>query len=144
MNIARFMAICFLLFAPLTLGAEEQSEGTDCIEPEIWLVNAGGWWTKNDRDYGNYRVFVKNLGWEHTRSFLYLQWLRSDSEKQQVSPLKTIPIPEFNETDWHNVINIERKDNTFLIVFTVRGREDAKRTAVLSPGLPGKYHYVAK
>jgi hypothetical protein len=32
------MAICFLLFAALPHSSEGQSEGTDCIEPKIWLV----------------------------------------------------------------------------------------------------------
>lgn len=144
MKTSAFLFACVLFLAVGTANAGKQSNGNTEIDPDIWVVKAGGLWTKSDSEYGNYRVFVKNMGWEHTRSFLYLQWLRSDDDKQQVIVLKTIPIPEFNEGDWYNIVDINRKDNTFLITYTVRGSQETQKTAVLVPRLPGKYRYVVK
>jgi hypothetical protein len=142
MNIRTFIAICAFLLAGSPAIAGTQGQRAAGIDPEIWLLRSGGMWVKNDHEYGNYRVYVKNSGWEHTQSFLYLQWLGSDDSKQQVTVVKTIPIPEFNESGWYNVIDIKRNDNAFVIIFTARGHEEAQRTAVLSPGLPGKYRFI--
>lgn len=142
MNIRTFIAICVLLLAGSPAIAGGQNEQATDIDPEIRLVKTGGMWIKNDHEYGNYRVIVKNSGWEHTQSLLFLQWLGPDDSKQQVTVLETIPIPEFNKSNWYNVIDIKRNDNTFVIFFTARGHEEAIKTAVLSPGLPGKYRFT--
>ena len=90
------------------------------------------------KEYGNWRVIVRNLGWEHTRSFLYLQWLKVDDKTNKIVVHKTIPIPEMNTGNWHNVNNVEYHNKSFIIYYTIRGQEVAQKST-LTPGLPGAY-----
>ena len=87
---------------------------------------------------------MKNEGWEHTRSFLYLQWLKTDDQKQEVRVLKETAVSEFNSGGWFHVMSVERRDNTFLISYVVRGEEEVKRLAELRPAMPGTYRFVVK
>ena len=49
---------------------------------------------------GHYRLVVKKAGWEHSRSFVYLQWLRLDQDQQASKVTESMPIDEFNSGDW--------------------------------------------
>ena len=143
MNIKKLIAFFVLMLVgnPGIPGRVQDKQAIE-IDPEIWLVKAEGLWVKNDHEYENYRVIVKDSGREHAQSSLYLQWLGLDDRKQQVAVLKTIPIQEFNKSGWYNVVDIKRNDSTFVILFTARGQEEARKIAVLSPGLPGKYRFT--
>lgn len=138
-----FLIAFLIIFSSLHLKAESKLFKGG-IDPSIWRVVGGGLWEKNDDDYGNYRVVVQNLGWEHTRSYLYLQWLKTDDAKEEVVELKTISIPEFNDTNWLNVREVTYGDNAFDISYIVRGEEEKVRKAELRPALPGKYKFVFK
>ncbi|UCE56667.1 MAG: hypothetical protein JSV31_14835 [Desulfobacterales bacterium] len=103
-------------------------------------IATGGLWDEGE-NYGTWRLIVRNLGWEHTRSFLYLQWLKTDDENKKVVELITIPIPEFNTGDWSNVQKIEYQNNGFYIYYTKRG-QDGMSKSTLKPELPGKYKII--
>jgi hypothetical protein len=138
--IARIGACVIALLASVSSLADQPS-GRDSIDTNVSLIVSGGLWKKNNGEYGNFRVIVRNEGWEHTRSSVYLQWLRSDDPKQQIVVLKEVPVSEFNNGGWFNVMHLERKDNRFLISYTTR-EEGAKKSAELRPGLPGIYRFV--
>jgi len=107
------------------------------VDTTIIHVSTGGLWKEGD-NYGNWRLVVRNHGWEHTRSFLYLQWLKTDDEKKEVKEIKTVQITEFNAGDWRNVLNVEYQNDVFIIYYVLRGREGIHRS-ILKPALPGKY-----
>jgi len=138
----RIVISFFLLLASVTSLADETPRRAN-IDPDVWFVASGGLWKKSDTEYGNFRVIVRNEGWEHTRSSLYLQWLKSDDQKQRIVVLKEMPVSEFNSGGWFNVLHIERRDSTFLISYLARG-EDTNKNAELRPGLPGVYRFVVR
>ena len=112
------------------------------LNTTISEVATGGFWEQK-QTYGTWRLVVRDLGWEHTRSFLYLQWLKTDDKNKNEIELKTVPIPEFNSANWHNVSNIEYKNGTFVISYMVRG-EEVPQFAIIQPNLPGKYKIIMK
>ena len=135
------LRLCILLIAILiAIPASANEFNPDFrggIDTTIFVISTGGLWEQGTR-YGNWRVIVINRGWEHRRSFLYLQWLKTDDDKKKVTELETVPIPEFNAGDWRNVLNVEYQNNVFIIYYSLRGRT-AIRRAILEPELPGKY-----
>ena|SRR4030065_969571 len=139
MNVKGILLVVALIsVAGISHGAGKQCSGCG-IDTNIWRVSGGGLWMKSKNEYGNFRVIVRNEGWEHTRSFIELQWLRSDDEKQQVLELLTVPVTEFNDENWRNVSDVQYRKDTFIITFINRGEGETVRTAILRPGLPGKY-----
>jgi hypothetical protein len=100
-------------------------------------ISTGGFWEQGKK-YGTWRVIVRSLGWEHTRSYVYLQWLKTDEENNEVIEFKIIPIPEFNNGDWRNVLNIEFQNEAFAIYYVLRGRKKIHKS-ILKPEFPGKY-----
>jgi hypothetical protein len=127
-----------LLLHPLVLFAGKDTvEYTGGLDTTIDNVVTAGLWQHN-KDYGRWRLISKKLGWEHTRSYLYLQWLKSDDLKRELLELQTTPINEFNDTDWRNLIRIEYKNKAFIFHYRARGNE-AIKTGKIIPGLPGKY-----
>ena len=108
------------------------------IDTTINNIAAGGLW-KEGENYGNWRLIVRNLGWEHTRSFLYLQWLKINDNHKDLEEFKTISITEFNSGDWRNVINVNYHDDAFAILYSLRSSQEQIRQAILRPELPGEY-----
>lgn len=96
------------------------------------------YWEQGE-DYGTCRLLVQSLGWEHTRSFVYLQWLRTDDKAKVVVEQATVPIKEMNAGNWHNVESVLYQEGQFILTYTVRGERDIKKKFVLRPGLPGVY-----
>lgn len=103
----------------------------------ICHVSTGGLWEQGEK-YGTWRVIVRNLGWEHTRSYIYLQWLKTDDEKKELIEIKTAPVPEFTTGNWRNVLNIEYQNEAFAIYYILRGRKKIHK-AILKPKVPGEY-----
>jgi hypothetical protein len=106
----------------------------------ICHVSTGGLWEQAEK-YGSWRVIVRNLGWEHTRSYVYLQWLKTDDKKKEMIEYKTIPVPEFTADNWRNVINIEYQNEAFTICYIIRGRKKIHK-AILKPKVPGEYKII--
>jgi len=134
-----FITIAIVLLMPSFIFSAS-SENVD-LDTSIFAVATGGLWEQN-QNYGNIRVIVQNVGWEHTRSFFYVQWLKTNDSNQTVEVFKTAPIPELNIENWVNIKNIERlsgNGNTqFKLWYFVRG-EDKVTTSVLSVGNPSAY-----
>jgi hypothetical protein len=82
---------------------------------------------------------VQSLGWEHTRSHVYLQWLQVDDTAKVIVERVTVPIKELNDREWLNVESVSYQNNQFILFYTVRGDRDIKRTTVLRPSIPGEY-----
>jgi len=134
----RFYILFSLVLAATPISAGQYNlEFTGGVDTTIIHVSTGGLWEQGV-NYGRWRLIVRNLGWEHTRSLLYLQWLRIDDEMNEVIELKTIPIPEFNTGDWRNVLNVEYQNNGFTIHYGLRGRKGIHK-ATLKPELSGDY-----
>ena len=108
------------------------------IDTTINNIAAGGLW-KEGENYGKWRLIVRNPGWEHTRSFLYLQWLKIDDNNKDLIEFNTIPIAEFNSGDWRNVIDVKYHGGAFAIHFALRSSREKIRKAILRPELPGEY-----
>lgn len=108
----------------------------ETLDSDISFVITNGLWKEGDK-YGRYRLVVKKLGQEHTRSFIYLQWLYLDKNAEE-KVLNSVPIDEFNTGDWRNFESAIFKKNKFTLNYTNRGRETDQK-AILIPGSPGKY-----
>ena len=108
------------------------------IDTTINDISTGGLWEEGE-NYGRWRLIVRNFGWEHTRSFLYLQWLKIDDENKNVIEFKTIPITEFNSGGWRNVIDVEYHDGSFAIHYSERSSREKIHKAILRPEMPGEY-----
>jgi hypothetical protein len=127
----------YILYSALAYAMQPGTDLSGSINPEISEVSTGGFWKEND-NYGNWRVIVRKLGWEHTRSLLYLQWLRVDDKANKIIVHKTIPIPKINTENWHHIQNVEYNNSSFTIYYTIRGQNTAHKLT-LFPGFPGKY-----
>lgn len=108
------------------------------LDTTIDQVLMRGLWTEGEK-YGSWRLVSRNLGWEHTRSYLYLQWLLIDEDKQEQVEIKTVPVTEFNDKDWRHLQKIEYKDDVFIVTYVLRIDLDTEKKAFLKPGEPGKY-----
>ena len=108
------------------------------IDTTVNNISTGGFW-KEGGNYGTWRLIVSNTGWEHTRSILYLQWLKIDDKDKVLIEFKTIPITEFNSGDWRNVIDVKHHNDAFTIDFTLRSSREKIRKAILRPEIPGEY-----
>jgi len=126
-----------LLFPGNLVANQHDTKFLNDVDTTIYHIVSGGFW-EHEGDHGSWRLIARNLGWEHTKSYLYIQWLKADDEKQHIIELMTISISEFNEGNWRNIIKLEYSDNSFLIQYTVRSKESIEK-AILVPGIPGKY-----
>lgn len=134
--------ISFFFISVSTYAEQYDTDFPGGLNSTISGVTTGGMWKENNT-YGTWRLVARSLGWEHTRSYLYLQWLIIDDTNKKVSEYRTIPIQEFNDSNWHHVRNIKYKDQSFIINYTIRG-EKAENVATIQPGLHGKYKIKLK
>jgi hypothetical protein len=107
------------------------------LDTEISLVATNGIWREGER-YGRYRFVVKKIGWEHTLSYIYLQWLHLDQDKKETVIISSKPIREFNTGDWRFFTSVSFENGKYIIKYENRGRETPQE-AILIPGGPGKY-----
>jgi hypothetical protein len=134
------LAILASTVIPILFACSEQPQCHVCdVDPLVWRVAGGGFWERSNNEYGNFRIIVRNQGWEHTRSLVYLQWLKSDEKNETLDVLLSIAVPELNSGSWRNVSDIEYRNDAFIISFVSREEEDVVRTAFLQPRLPGDY-----
>ena len=131
---------CFNLFLTAAFADQSDHKFTGGVDTAISEICTGGFWEKSD-NYGYWRLIVRNVGWELTRSYLYLQWLKIDENDKQVLEFKTMPISEFNSGKWMNVQKVEYKNDAFQIQYIMRNH-DGFGKAELKPELPGKYKIV--
>lgn len=137
-----FIALAVVLLIPSVLfSAPLENDSNIELDTMIFTVATGGLW-KHNQNYGNIRVVVQDVGWEHTRSIFYIQWLRTNDLTQTVEVFKTAPIRELNIENWVNIKNIERISGNgsakFKIWYFLRG-EDKVTSSVLSVGNPTAY-----
>ena len=137
MKLRFYMVFSLILVTTPTSAGQYNLKFSGGVDTTIIHVSTGGLWEQRQK-YGTWRVIVRNLGWEHTRSYVYLQWLKTDEENNEVIEFKTIPIPEFNTGDWRNVLNIEFQNGAFAIYCVLRGRKKIHKS-ILKPELPGEY-----
>ncbi len=130
-------AIIFLLSFSLHSVTQAEEYNPKNLDGNISFVITHGLWEKG-KQYGHYRLVVKNIGWGHTRSFIYLQWLHLNQEKEITEIISSIPITEFNTEDWRNFISASFVKNKFILKYENRGRNTPQK-ATLIPGIPGKY-----
>ena len=110
------------------------------LDPTIRTVVSGGVWNAAP-DVGTFRIVVQNLGWEHTRSRVQVQWLASDDATQKLRLASTIAVPELNEATWANVDSVRflpGSDAKVEILYVVHG-EGPQVRMVLALGAPGSY-----
>jgi hypothetical protein len=144
------MGSSFITLAVLVslLASQATSSGTEMLnraepslDPDIRVVTAGGLWEQAGK-YGSCRVVVRNLGWEHARSHVYLQWLLHDEASQSLSILNSVGIKELEAADWFTVESVAydfaTSKNQF--VLNLRKRLDSSAvSAVIECKEPGKY-----
>ena len=114
----------------------------EALDTDISFVITTGYW-KEAGKYGRYRLVVKNPGWEHTRSILYLQWIYLDQKAQQPVVINSIPIEEFNKKDWRHFNSASFEKDKFILNYSNRGRGTAQK-AILIPKAPGSYQIEIK
>jgi len=130
--------IIFLTYNSTVIIANESIKNVDT---EIGYVISRGLW-KDKNSYGSYRIIVQNQGWEHVRSFFYLQWLKTEDSNKRVIIYKTRPIKELNESIWANIISIDYENGVFTINY--HDRIEGEKQGVLIPGKPNEYKFTLK
>ena len=133
------LIIVLALFATHAIAEESNPEALDS---DISFVLTKGLWEVGEKN-GRYRLVVKNLGWEHARSFVYLQWVYLDQKAEKSVVISSVSIGEFNKKDWRHFNSATYDKNKFILNYTNRGRGTAQK-AILIPGEPGNYHIDIK
>jgi len=137
------IAIVFV-FKASAIGANANNQFDGGLDTTVFAVATGGYW-KQGENYGNIRVVVRNLGWEHTRSQFYIQWLQSNDSTKTVEASSTIPIAELNERNWININKIERIPSEhgarFKLYYQVRTKEK-ETIKILKVGGPSEYELL--
>ena len=118
-------------------GLKAEEVNTIGLDTDISFVTTDGLWEVGQK-YGRYRLVVKNVGWEHARSLIYLEWIYLDQNREETLVVKSVPIDEFNTGDWRHFRGASFVRNKYIIRYEKRGRETT-RTAVLTPVNPGEY-----
>ncbi|MBD3670029.1 MAG: hypothetical protein HUJ29_04575 [Gammaproteobacteria bacterium] len=133
-----FFALC-TMFAN---GVAADDFNPDKLDTDIDLVTTKGLW-ENNKEIGRYRLVVKKIGWEHTRSFIYIQWILLDQNQQEAKLIKSLPVDEFNTDDWRFFHSASFSNGEFILNYENRGRGTPQK-AILTPGIPGKYKIEIK
>ena len=111
------------------------------LDTSIDRVLMSGLWVE-DEQYGRWRVISRNLGWEHTKSYLYIQRLRTDDKEKDLIEVETLPVSEFNDTGWSHIKNIEYEKEVFIVTYVSRIDINKIKKAHLTPGVPGQYEFI--
>ena len=134
------LLLATLIFGGTSLASEKVARDPSDLDPYIRVVAAGGLWKQGEL-YGSCRVVVRKQGWEHSRSYVYLQWLLHDDESQALSVFKSKELTEF-EADWFIVQNVtyalESGKNRFVVNLR-RRLDDSQVAALLECNEPGQY-----
>jgi hypothetical protein len=118
----------------------ESAAKLPALDPSIRTVVSGGMWERA-AVVGTFRIVVQNLGWEHTRSLVQVQWLAPDDATQKLRIAATVAVPELNEATWANVDSIRflpGPGSRVDILYVVHGERPQLRM-VLALGTPGSY-----
>lgn len=136
----KLVPFILLMFLALGLARSDSFDVkfTGGLDTTIDQVLMRGFW-QDENKYGTYRLVSRNLGWEHTKSYLYLQWILTDDKAQELIEFKTLPITEFNDTDWRHLNEIKFVNDKFVISCELRMSSNNSQTIILKPGKPGKY-----
>ena len=111
-------------------------EAAEQVPVSIHHAAAGGFWT-HGKDEGFFRAIVTAGGIEHVANRLYIQWLRSEAQKQSYELVRTINVKELNLGHGHVLeVKTEFGDiNSFKINVTANSRGGkAKRFAITAKG----------
>ena len=134
-----------LLVLGVLLGSAAAVQGESAaklpaLDPTIRTVVSGGMWERAT-GVGTFRIVVQNVGWEHTRSLVQVQWLASDEATQKVRIAAAVAVPELNEATWANIDSIRflpGPGSRVEILYLVHG-EGPQLRMVLALGAPGSY-----
>lgn len=138
---ASFFAILLICLSALpAISQNEPFEAAENVPVGIHHVAAGGFWTVG-KDEGFFRAVVIAGGVEHVVHRLYIQWLRSDPNKQSYELVRTVNVRELNQGQGH-VLEVKTSFgdiNAFKVDVTANSRGGkAKRFAITAKG-DGKY-----
>ena len=133
---AALLSLSFLVMAPSI--AE-----TDVDQAELLGTLTGGSWHSRD-GWGSYRVILENVGFEHVRCHVWIEWLatKTSGKKQPGQPPRLVARVPYNEISsgfWScnpKTVGLTGATLTIYAKHTYSG-ENHKFCAVL--GAPGEY-----
>lgn len=138
-------AAAFLLVGPSFTAAGESAEARspEGLNPSIAEVTTGGYW-RTDQRSGVHRVVAIDVGREHRRSLVYVQWLSADPKTGNVEELETLAVEELNRLALSTVSDLRvtdrsREGTTVRIEMRHEFSEDRSVYRVLI-GTPKEYH----
>ena len=131
----KYFILILIIISVNSIFANEKSFKS--LDSTIRFVSEDGLWQVGER-YGRYRLIVEVLGWEHTRSFLYIQWIENFPKERKLKVISSIPVLEFNQKDWRYFSSATFDYDKYIIRYQNRGRE-TDQEAILKPGTPGEY-----
>jgi hypothetical protein len=144
MNIVRHFLVLLLPCALLAQSKEEPQLAAkaeaEALPTEIETVVSGGYWTRHNQD-GSFRLIIHLVGWEELSSRAFLQWIRTDHDKQELIVERTVPIKEIaggwrvvsqkfvlHGKRWDIVISAERRAPKAKATFTITPSADFSYT----------------
>lgn len=134
--------ILLYLIVALPAWGQVPIEEVRSISPTLWCAASGGIWEQGGR-HGLYRVIVLGGGAEHTRTFVYAQWITFDESSGQLREAVTEPVESLNKDFSRTVRSVQldggsRPGNArFALVLQPR-ESDQLQTATLVLGEPGQ------
>ena len=139
--VTRVFAILVLCLSTLPSAAQNESfDAAEQVPASVHSAMSGGFWTRGN-DEGFFRAIVTAGGVEHVVHRLYIQWLRSDAQKQNYELVRTVNVKELNLGQGF-VLDVKTSFgdiNAFKINVTANSRGGkAKRFAITAKG-DGKY-----
>ena len=97
----RFVLLLLFFLSAAPSNAQDASfEAAKRVPVSIHTAMAGGFWT-HGKEEGFFRVIVIAGGVEHVAHRLYIQWLRTDADKQDYELIRTVNVKELNLGQGH-------------------------------------------
>lgn len=139
--LAAYASVIVVCLSALPSYAQNESfEAAEQVPVNVHSAMSGGFWTVGN-DEGFFRAVVIVGGVEHVVHRFYIQWLRSDVNKQSYELVRTVNVKELNLGHGHVLaVKTEFGDiNSFKIDIIANSRGGkAKRFAITAKG-DGKY-----
>jgi hypothetical protein len=145
MKIARSLLV-LVSVATIATGQEDAqlAATVEALPTQIEAVASGGYWSRGKVD-GSFRLVVEVLGWDDLYSRAFVQWIRTDPDKQDTIVERTVRIKEISGR-WrvvsqrfvlggkqtHIVISAERRSPLGKATFTVTPSADFSYTIATS------------
>jgi len=134
------LLLLFCLSSSPSNAQDASFEAAKRVPVSIHTAMAGGFWT-HSKNEGFFRVIVTAGGVEHVAHRLYIQWLRTDVNKQNYELIRTVSVKELNLGQGH-ILKVKTSFgdfNAFKVDVTANSRGGKSRRFAITVKGNGEY-----